>query len=62
MNTVTLWLLISLGANYYGAGPNRPSVVVERFTEAGECQRVANVLNQPGRLIHQCVQATVYKP
>lgn len=59
MNTITVWLLISLGSNEHGFA--RPTMVVERFADATECQRVASVLNA-SRPIHQCVQAKVVRP
>ena len=57
MPTVTLWLLIGIGANY------RPHVVLERFATKAECERIAAALlgpeNRPPLL---CIQATVARP
>ena len=62
MNTLTLWLLVSLGATSYQQP--KPYVTIERFATAEECMRVAAVLHGDGvnRPPLQCVQATVYKP
>lgn len=62
MSTVTLWLLVSLGASTYQQP--KPYVAVERFATAEECMRVATVLHGDGfnRPPLKCVQATVYKP
>lgn len=62
MNTITIWLLVSLGAASYQQP--KPYVTVERFTTSEECLRVAAVLRGDdfNRPLLQCVQATVYKP
>lgn len=56
MTTVTIWLLISLGNS------NKQFVVIERFADMVECQRVASVIRGDYRPTVQCVQARVVKP
>lgn len=57
MNTVTLWLLIVYGQTAYAGSP---TMVVERFADERECERVANVMRtQKYRPTLQCVQATI---
>jgi len=62
MNTVMLWLLVSLSDTTYG-GIRPPFVLVERFAAAAECERVRKVLldniGQGAKLM--CVQAAVVR-
>lgn len=59
METITIWLLVSLGQL---AGSGSPHYVVERFADGRECERIAAVLrNGVNRNPVQCIQATVLK-
>lgn len=68
MNTVVVWLLISVGSS--GGHTSRPSQVLERFADRAECIRVMNHLNGPpisatvSRVthIHTCIDARIYVP
>lgn len=62
MTTVTLWLLVSVGAHigYMGGAPTQ---VVERFATQEECVRVARSIYEPTQKARlQCVEAKVAKP
>jgi hypothetical protein len=59
--TTTLWLLISVGFGWNGAG-STPTSVVERFITREECVRVAtDLLNlyESGKPRLRCVEAKV---
>ena len=63
MTTVTLWLLISVGAGWSGSGA-MPTQVVERFASRDECVRVATDLldlYQSGKPRLRCIEAKVAK-
>lgn len=68
MNTITLWLLVSIGNG--GVGNNASTTaLVERFAVADECMRVREILvSQRKTLIFAgkpdlyCIEAKVYKP
>lgn len=59
MTTMTLWLLVALGHS----SPSVAAVVVERFPNVQECERVRSTIERVRdsfpRLI--CVQATVVR-
>ena len=61
MNTVTVWLLISLSSGAYN---QRPVTLVERFATVEECQRVKELVKVSGYGVDitRCIQATVVKP
>ena len=57
MNTVLVWLLISVSD-----GPYTDTVTVAQFVERGECERVRGILDKRATLYHPkllCVQAHV---
>lgn len=61
MNTVTLWLLISVGTTWSRGGA--PTVTVERFATAAECERVAEIIRQDKQaapMLH-CIEARVVR-
>lgn len=66
--TVLVWLLISLPGSYNKSATNSPSnhhpVVIERFQDSQECQRVGKLItqNSPDSLPHRnmCIQARIY--
>lgn len=64
MTTITLWLLVSIGTTRYGH-PNTPTMVVERFATAQECERVRNWM-APGKHTGEpalgCIEAKVVRP
>jgi len=63
MNTITLWLLISIGSNYYGSGAY-PTNVVTQFATQSECERVHNLLRESkeyGKPFLRCIQTTIVK-
>jgi hypothetical protein len=65
MNTMLIWLLISIGSEGSYIAPT--TTTVERFATAEECQRVAKIIRdsykpEAARNAHprlRCVQATV---
>jgi hypothetical protein len=63
MNTVMLWLLVSVGMGYSGNG-NSPTNVVAKFRDGVECQRVLKLIKEtrsfPPHL--RCIEATVVYP
>lgn len=68
MNTILVWLLISLPTNDISYGNQPYAHVVERFATQDECQRVGAVLTTPAgptdggaRLKLRCVQARIAK-
>lgn len=61
MTTVTLWLLVSLPINSSGHYAT-PTSIVERFTSAAECNRVAEIMRLSSTVPKlQCIQATIVK-
>lgn len=61
MTTVTLWLLISVGAGYNGTGA-LPTQLIERFATRDDCLHVANDLlgmYESGKPRLRCVEAKV---
>lgn len=61
MNTITVWLLVSITPPGY---INQPTLVVERFATVEECVRVQSVIKKVAshHAVTQCIQATVVKP
>jgi hypothetical protein len=60
MITITLWLLVSVGA--YNGSTSTPTQVVEKFTSQAECMRLANILaGRQARPAVMCIEATVVK-
>ena len=57
MNTVVLWLLVSVG------NANTPTVVVERFATEQECSRVHQLIenSKHSRAVLRCIQTTVVR-
>lgn len=66
MNTITLWLLISIGNG--GISSNATTTAtIERFTTSAECQRIATGIRDSHSAWAikpdlQCLEAKVYKP
>lgn len=59
MNTVVIWLLISVGTTWSRGGT--PTTTVERFATWQECERVAEVIRkdkQSAPMLH-CIEARV---
>ena len=59
MQTITVWLLMSLGSSYSAGSPH---MVVERFATKEECVRVSEILRGESRSMRnpvQCIQATI---
>lgn len=63
MNTVLIWLLVSVGSGYMSHGS--PTQVVERFESAADCEHMANLIRetrQEARPLLRCIQAKVVRP
>lgn len=61
MTTVTLWLLVSVGAGWNGTGA-MPTLVVERFASREACVAVATELlglYEHGKPRLRCIEAKV---
>ncbi len=60
MNSVVVWLLVSLSATTFG-GPRPAFSTVERFVTQAECERVKSVLmaNSGQGPLLLCLEATV---
>jgi hypothetical protein len=59
MNTVSLWLLVSL-QGYVSANSNVPATTVARFADVQECERVRLILKDAGGSSKlMCIQARV---
>lgn len=59
MNTLTLWLLISISSGHSYAGPSQ---VVERFPTMQECERVAQLIRSSrewNMSVLRCIQTTI---
>lgn len=59
MNTLTVWLLISISSGHAYAGP---SAVLERFQNVSECERVAQLIRNSREWtapILRCIQTTI---
>lgn len=62
MNTVLIWLLVSVGHNWSHAIGTE---VVERFATAQDCEAAAGAIRdarEHGKPVLRCVQARVVRP
>lgn len=58
MNTVVVWLLISVGS--HGGEVSRPGNLIERFATRDDCIRVMDHLNTNHlNRVHTCVDARI---
>lgn len=62
MNTVLIWLLVSVGHNWSHAIGTE---VVERFATVQDCEATAAAIREAreqGKPMLRCIQARVYRP
>ena len=64
MNTITVWLLISISNGGFNSGYNSSGVVtvVARFHDSAQCQSVQRSIKEMSeRVATRCIQAVIVK-
>ena len=61
--TALLWLLVYPGQTAWSYRPDTPPMVVERFMDEGECERMRKLIaERAGAPAVRCIQARVVRP